>query len=1110
MKKQLLLLFALFSFFLSSAQFNNPIPMHVCQGSDVYFADQTSQILNGQSPVDFMVTYHFTQADATAGQNALSDPSVFMMSQVIFVRITEIANPANFQINLFELIVNPVPAIANQDFTQCDNDGIPDGLTPIDLGAVAEQIWATTPGGSPSAFSILFYVSMADAQTGVNPLMAPTFMNVTSPQTLYYVASDNVTGCSVIASVDISVTTCGTCPAPSMVTASDISSTSAVLGWASGGSETLWQYVVLPAGMPFPVDAGMWTNVEINPVVVTGLSCGTAYEFYVRSWCTNGLSPAVGPFGFVTPCIPEVGQPQNLEACSDTIDACFDLTQNNDNVLGTLDTANYTITYYATEADAFNQINPIENPSMYCVSQFGMASIEVYVRLNDLANEDWYISPFGLTVRQVEASNFTPLPMYECDSDANGVVVFNLTEVASQLNTSNPLSYYTDSQAATSASGANALTSPQAFEMTTTSGTVTMTIFVRENITGACDIVYSLQLMASSNCNLANVCSNANSLCSALGVPFSNTTNNGAAQPGIDYDCLFTQPNPTWFFLPISEAGDLSFHMEQVAFMGGGIDVDFICWGPFDSPVTPCSGPAYLNVTTQIACSYSAAATEDFTIVNAQPGQFYLLMITNFSNQPGLITVTQSNVGAPSSGEIDCSGLRLTAFVDDNGNGTKEAAENTFSLGQFHYEKNNNSVTHHLTSISGIAHIYDINPANTYDINYTVDAMYASYYTVSPSSYSDVSVPAGGLAEYLFPVTLTQAYDDLAVSIIPNSPPMPGFTYSYTILYTNLGSQTMAAGTITFTKPSNADIALISEGGATTNASGFVFNFTNLLQGETREIVVTMQVPTIPTVELGQAVTAMVDIVPLDGDIAPENNSATTTQIIVGSWDPNDKSESRGSYVLFNDFGADDYLYYTIRFENEGTAAAQTVKINDVLESQLDETSVRMVAASHDYVLDRTGSVLNWTFSNINLPFASEDADGAKGYVQFKVKPKPGYALGDVIENTASIYFDYNPAIVTNTFQTHFVQSMGVPGVSATAFAMYPNPAGDHVTVSLNGASDTISGITVYDMLGKKVLVKSSVSNAEMLDVSTLSSGMYFLEVMTAAHIKSTKKLVIK
>lgn len=1109
MKKQLLVLVALFSYCLSFAQFGTPFDFTICEGGDLFLADQTAVILNGQT--GYTVTYHLTGTDAEMGTNPLPDPSLFTATQTVWVRITENANPSNYQLDTFTVTVSAIPTVSDQTFTACDMDGNNDGITIIDLGSAAEQIWMSS-GLSPNNVTINFYMTLADAQMQVNPIAwGGGFTNMTNPQTLFYTATDNMTGCMGIAQLTIVVEACtGDCPAPTQLTAYNITNTSAVLGWTADGTATMWSIVVVPAGSPAPtVSDPNWMWSGANPFVVAGLSCGTSYDFYVRSMCGNFSSVVSGAGTFTTPCIPEPGFPVNLEACSDTTDACFDLTQNDTNVLGSLDPAEYTVTYYPTEADAANGVNPIATPASWCVNQPGLASIEMWSRLENNTTGDSIINAFALTVRQVTASNFTPMPMAQCDEDGNGIVVFDLTAVAAQLNTANPLSYYTNSLDATSVTGANAMANPQSYQVSATMGTQTQTIFIREFVAGGCDVIYSLQVLASSNCNSASACALANSLCGSLGVPFANTVNSPAADPGINYDCLFTQPNPTWFYLPISQTGQLDFMISQTGIGGNGIDVDFICWGPFASTANICNA-AFLNASSQVACSYSTAAVENFTLQNVVPGQYYILMVTNFSNQAGTITISQTNAGAPNSGDIDCTGIRMNAFLDSNGNGTKDSGESNFMLGQFHYEKNDNGFVHNITSPNGMASIYDINPANSYDLSYTISDAYAANYAVAPSSYSNVSVvPGGGMIDYYFPVTVTSAYDDLAVTIIANQAPQPGFTYTQTVRYTNNGSQTVASGTITYTKPSAVSIVSVSESGATTSATGFTYNFSNLAPFESRDITVVLQVPTIPTVTLGQTLTATADIAPLAGDVAPENNSAVATQVIIGSWDPNDKAESRGEYVLFSDFTADDYLYYTIRFENMGTAPALDVRITDVLEDQLDESTVTMVAASHNYVLDRTDNVLNWTFDNIMLPHASANPEGAKGYVQFKVKPMPGYAIGDVIQNAASIYFDFNPAVITNTFQTHFVETLGIPGFDDNGFAMYPNPAGDYVNVSLNG-SDTIAGIVIYDMLGKKVAVQKASAAMESVDVSALSSGLYLVEITTSAQIKTTKKLVIK
>jgi uncharacterized repeat protein (TIGR01451 family) len=280
---------------------------------------------------------------------------------------------------------------------------------------------------------------------------------------------------------------------------------------------------------------------------------------------------------------------------------------------------------------------------------------------------------------------------------------------------------------------------------------------------------------------------------------------------------------------------------------------------------------------------------------------------------------------------------------------------------------------------------------------------------------------------------------------------------------------------------------------------------------EVRTITVSMQVPTIPTVSAGQYLTNSASILPLTGDVVTENNSNTLAQIIVNAYDPNDKMESRGEEILFSSFTSNDYLYYTIRFENTGTASAINVRINDVLDAQLDENSIRMVSTSHpNYIMDRVGNNINWKFGNIQLPVSIANTNIGKGYVMFKIKPKPGFAVGDVIPNTASIYFDFNPAIVTNTFTTEFTALLNVDELENGDFVFYPNPTSDVVTITLKNGSDTISSISVYDVLGKQIVNIKASSISETIDLSSVNPGIYFVEVATENNSKVIKKLIVK
>lgn len=454
------------------------------------------------------------------------------------------------------------------------------------------------------------------------------------------------------------------------------------------------------------------------------------------------------------------------------------------------------------------------------------------------------------------------------------------------------------------------------------------------------------------------------------------------------------------------------------------------------------------------------------------------------------------------------SGINLNAFLDNNNNSIQDNNEPNYTQGTFGYTINSEPI-HNVNTSTGQLYLYESNPATVYNLSYSINTnnnFCGSQYLVATSSYNNVTVATGsGITMYNFPITVVPC-DDVAVYLYSGGNPRPGFVYNNYITYTNEGNQ-MASGTINFTNHSVLTLLSNSENALITPA-GFSYNYTNLNPGESRSISVAMQVPNIPTVALGQTLTNSVNITPTDAN--PSNNTSTITRTIVGSYDPNDKRESHGEKIVFSGFTADDYLTYTIRFENTGTAEAINIRVNDILDESLDENSIKMVRASHPYVLDRVGNNVTWRIDGVNLPpSVPEDEVTGHGYIVFQIKPTPGFAIGDIIPNTADIFFDFNPAIVTNTCTTEFVPFLGVNAFASGTFEYYPNPTSDIVTFNLKNTSTTIETIEVMDILGKTLLTHTNNYSYASIDLSSLSKGMYLVKV-TADGQEKTVKIIKK
>lgn len=455
--------------------------------------------------------------------------------------------------------------------------------------------------------------------------------------------------------------------------------------------------------------------------------------------------------------------------------------------------------------------------------------------------------------------------------------------------------------------------------------------------------------------------------------------------------------------------------------------------------------------------------------------------------------------------------LQLTAFLDSNTNGVLDMGETIFNSGSFVYDINNSGTPLYGYTNNGSFSIFDSNPTNNYNLSFAVNPSLLAYYS-STSIYSNITIPTGsGSNSYYFPITQLQNYTDLEVQLIPYGIPVPGFNYSSTIRYRNKGTQVMNTGTVTFTKSPSVSITSVSQTGTTPTATGFTYNFTNLLPNEFRDIQVQLLVPTIPTVNLGDLITNSASIEPLVGDAFPLDNNSSLSQIVVGSYDPNDKMESHGGKIDIDTFTSNDYLTYTIQFENTGSANAQFIRVEDLLDASLNPNSIEMLSSSHNFNLKRIGNQLIWNFYAINLPPTSANPAASHGYIQFKIKPTSGFAIGAIIPNNAAIYFDYNPPIITDIFETEFVQSLRTSSFETSNFVIYPNPTNTIVQIRLQNTTETINSIRIHNILGEKIKETSNLTASEItVDVSNFPKGVYLVEITTENGYKQSKKLVVK
>jgi Leucine-rich repeat (LRR) protein len=369
-----------------------------------------------------------------------------------------------------------------------------------------------------------------------------------------------------------------------------------------------------------------------------------------------------------------------------------------------------------------------------------------------------------------------------------------------------------------------------------------------------------------------------------------------------------------------------------------------------------------------------------------------------------------------------------------------------------------------------------------------------SYFTVSPTSIMvDFPTDASPTIQD-FCITPNGSFNDLEVTIIPLEEARPGFDTDYKIIYKNKGTTTLSGTVNLMYNDDYMNLVSASLVADTQSTGSLTWNYTNLAPFETRSILYTMNLntPTDMTFPLngGDELTFTGMITPSASDETPDDNAMILEQIVVNSFDPNDKTCLEGDKITTDKVG--EFVHYLIRFENTGTASAINVVVKDEIDvASYDVSSLTVLDGSHDFVTKVEGQTVEFIFENINLPFDDATNDG---YVLFKIKTLSTLMENDTFMNKAEIYFDYNAPIITNDEITTVMAPLSIAetNLDGTVEA-FPKPTKE--TLYIQG-ENPIKSIELYSLQGRLMLSKKFIGNQTSVDISvkTLSNGLYIVK----------------
>lgn len=488
-----------------------------------------------------------------------------------------------------------------------------------------------------------------------------------------------------------------------------------------------------------------------------------------------------------------------------------------------------------------------------------------------------------------------------------------------------------------------------------------------------------------------------------------------------------------------------------------------------------------------------------------------LLPASEHPEPPNLGNRTNAFVDVDNDGDIDLiyddfetiilhenysanSSIATSSYADLNENGQRDSTEKGLLFVQIDYQPD---IDYIFTDSSGSTRVfvdqndYTVTAAPPEFWELTTDSM--SYFVAEDSLDNDKIYEFGfapSVDTFLIEPSITSAFTRC------------GFTVPFWLDFNNRGTLTADGGYILTFDTLTSLVSSVPEYDTIIGNNAF-WSYENFEPQTQRDIQLEILMPGVDNI--GDTLKFRLTSYVLDAVGSTDtlvNYKEDYNSIISCAYDPNDKLVSPNrraeNYTLFG-----EPLTYTIRFQNTGTDTAFNVEIVDQLDPNLDWSTFRPIAASHSFTTNLTDAgIVYFNFDNILLPDSIVNEPLSHGFVKFKISPLPGLPENTVIENTADIYFDFNPAIVTNTIKNTLVSKLPtLTSLNETLelsqrLSVYPNPFSNQITFALEQEKQTLQ--TSYQFLlfnaQGKIITTQATNLPFTLNDNYLTAGVYFYQ----------------
>ena len=234
------------------------------------------------------------------------------------------------------------------------------------------------------------------------------------------------------------------------------------------------------------------------------------------------------------------------------------------------------------------------------------------------------------------------------------------------------------------------------------------------------------------------------------------------------------------------------------------------------------------------------------------------------------------------------------------------------------------------------------------------------------------------------------------------------------IYYTNKGLVTDSA-TIVYKIPAGCSVVSSSIAATSVVGNTYTYKIGTLNPGTFGTIYLDVNVPL--TYSLGTTLCDTTYILTTTNDIDTSDNVSYNCQSVVNSYDPNMKSVSPTGVDIDHKIDTTvKEINNRIDFQNLGNDRTYNVRVEDTIDSAVYLiNTLSMDYSSHPYRMVVNGNKIIWYFDNLQLTPKTQNEDSSKGFVTFSMRLKGSLPHKTKIQNKAEIFFDFNPAIITNT-----------------------------------------------------------------------------------------------